>query len=347
MLFSQSNFILILSALLAFLSVFIYRFIINNNLFTINTHDGPQKIHSKPTSRSGGGIVYLLLVLNSFCFYFYMELKEFLLIIFSFLFIFLISLKEDIYKPTNPILRLFIIFTSSFFYIIISKTSFNFETKIINIFLNIEIFQIIFLILIISTVVNGFNIFDGSNGHCSIIGVLYSIIILILSYKVGLISLFYLLLPFIFFLLIFLLFNFPKGLIFLGDTGAYLIGWVTSLSIIYLLKNNNDISELVFLNILFYPLMETIFSFIRKILSGKSPFRPDKKHLHLKMIFYLKNKGYKNFNSLNTIYLSGVWMFPVLFIPFIYTNKIYLFVLLLIQISLYFINYILIKNDEN
>ena len=281
----QSNFILIISVLLAFLSVFIYRFIINNKLFTINTHDGPQKIHYEPTSRSGGGIVYLLLILNSLFFYFYIELKDFLIIVFSFLFIFFISLKEDIYKPTNPILRLFLIFTSSLIYIVFSKTSFNFETKIINIILNIEIFQIIFLILIISTVVNGFNIFDGSNGHSSLIGIFYSIIILIISYKIGLMSLFYLLLPFILFLLVFLTFNYPRGLIFLGDTGAYLIGWMTSLSVIYLLKNSNEISELVFLNILFYPLMETIFSFLRKTLSGKSPFKPDKKHLHLKMAY--------------------------------------------------------------
>lgn len=346
MVFFQSNFIFFLSALLGLISIFIYRFIIKNNLFTINSHNGPQKIHSKPTSRSGGGVIYFSLILYLLCSYYFNDFKEFLIIVLSFLFIFIISLKEDIYKPTNPIIRLFLIFISSSVYIVVSKTSFIFETKIINIFLNIEIIQIIFLILIISTVVNGFNIFDGSNGHCSLIGIFYSIIILILSYKIGLISLFYLLLPFILFLSIFLIFNYPRGLIFLGDTGAYLIGWITSISVIYLLKNSNEISEIVFLNILFYPLMETIFSFLRKILSGVSPFKPDKKHLHLKTIFYLKKRGFKNFNSLNTIYLSGVWMFPVIFIPFIYSNKIYLIILLFFQLILYFVNYFLIKNDE-
>ena len=346
MIFIQSNFIFFLSALLGLISIFIYRSIIKNNLFTINSHNGPQKIHSKPTSRSGGGVIYFSLILYLLCSYYFNDFKEFLIIVLSFLFIFIISLKEDIYKPTNPIIRLFLIFISSSVYIVVSKTSFIFETKIINIFLNIEIIQIIFLILIISTVVNGFNIFDGSNGHCSLIGIFYSIIILILSYKIGLISLFYLLLPFILFLSIFLIFNYPRGLIFLGDTGAYLIGWITSISVIYLLKNSNEISEIVFLNILFYPLMETIFSFLRKILSGVSPFKPDKKHLHLKTIFYLKKRGFKNFNSLSTIYLSGVWMFPVMFIPFIYSNKIYLIILLFLQLILYFVNYFLIKNDE-
>ena len=346
MVFFQSNFIFFLSALLGLISIFIYRSIIKNNLFTINSHNGPQKIHSEPTSRSGGGVIYFSLILYLLCSYYFNDFKEFLIIVLSFLFIFIISLKEDIYKPTNPIIRLFLIFISSSTYIVVSKTSFIFETKIINIFLNIEIIQIIFLILIISTVVNGFNIFDGSNGHCSLIGIFYSIIILILSYKIGLISLFYLLLPFILFLSIFLIFNYPRGLIFLGDTGAYLIGWITSISVIYLLKNSNEISEIVFLNILFYPLMETIFSFLRKILSGVSPFKPDKKHLHLKTIFYLKKRGFKNFNSLNTIYLSGVWMFPVMFIPFIYSNKIYLIILLFLQLILYFVNYFLIKNDE-
>ena len=158
MVFFQSNFIFTLSAVLGLFSIFIYRFIIKNNLFTINSHNGPQKIHSEPTSRSGGGVIYLSLILISLCSYYFIDFKEFLIIVLSFLFIFLISLKEDIYRPTNPILRLLLIFMSSFAYIVISKTSFIFETKIINIYLNIGVFQIIFLILIISTVVNGFNI---------------------------------------------------------------------------------------------------------------------------------------------------------------------------------------------
>ena len=39
-------------------------------------------------------------------------------------------------------------------------------------------------------------------------------------------------------------------------------------------------------------------------------------------------------------------MFPVILIPFIYSNKIYLIILLMLQITLYFVNYFLIKNDE-
>ena len=340
--FSQNNFIFIASTILSLLSILIYKYIIDKKFFTTNSHDGPQKIHISPTSRIGGGVIYLLFFLVSLIFFFKKELIEFIIIILGFLIIFFISLKEDISEPTNPILRLLLIFIASLFYILMTKTNFVFETKFIGPFLNIKIIQIVFLVLIISTVINGFNIFDGSNGHCSLIGILYLIIVLIISYKSNFIDLFYLLIPFISLIFIFLIFNFPKGLIFLGDTGAYLIGWITSLSIIYLLKNNKEISEIIFLNILFYPLMETIFSFVRKIMSGKSPFKPDKKHLHLKMIYFLKNKGFKNYNSLNTLYLSGVWFFPVIFVPFIFTDKVYLIFLLLFQICIYLLNYFII-----
>ena len=281
MIIFQNNLLFFISALSAFLSIFIYKYIIDKHLFSSNNHDGPQKIHITPTSRTGGAVIYLFLVIVSLNFFFIKELNEFLVIIFTFVFIFFISLKEDIYLPTNPLLRLLLILVASFFYIFISNTKFMFDTEFIGYLLNIKIIQTIFLVLIISTVVNGFNIFDGSNGHCSLVGIFYLIIILILTYKLNFLDLFYLLVPFILLLIVFLIFNFPRGLIFLGDTGAYLIGWVSSLSVIYLLKNNKEISEIIFLNILFYPLMETMFSFVRKIVSGKSPFKPDKKHLHL------------------------------------------------------------------
>jgi len=84
----------------------------------------------------------------------------------------------------------------------------------------------------------------------------------------------------------FFLFNYPRGLIFLGDCGAYLIGfWVGSLSIL-LTNRNPQVSSWFPLLLCIYPICETIFSIYRRsIFRRVSPSKPDALHLH-QLIFY-------------------------------------------------------------
>ena len=58
----------------------------------------------------------------------------------------------------------------------------------------------------------------------------------------------------------FLFFNYPKGLIFLGDGGAYLIGFLVALLTIVLLSKNSEISPWVAILINIYPITETVFT---------------------------------------------------------------------------------------
>jgi len=333
------QFYIVISTFISLISIPIYKFIINRKLFTSEEHIGPQKIHINPTPRLGGVLVFLSILIINFINIFIGTNILFGGII-SFLFIFFISLKEDTIGNTKPINRLFFIFIASIVFLYLSKINLDFETPVIKNFLNIKFIQIIFLILIISTAVNGFNIIDGSNGHCTFIAIISSIIMIIILYQINKIDYVYALIPFTTFLLIFLIFNFPKGLIFLGDTGAYFLGWYLSITLLLVLADSQkEISEVFFLNILFYPLFETVFSFIRKIYIKKSPFKPDDRHLHLIMINYLKFKNYKNYNNLNTFMLSHIWFFPILSLPFFYDNNIILILILLFQVLIYLLTY--------
>tara|TARA_B100002019_G_scaffold263195_1_gene251123 strand:+ start:2837 stop:3883 length:1047 start_codon:yes stop_codon:yes gene_type:complete len=321
--------------------------VIKKKFFLDYSHEGPQKIHNQPTARIGGIIIYSLLLINTLIFY---KLNDDITkIVIIFILIAIVSIREDIFSNTYPLTRLIFIFFASGILLYISDLNIKFEIFILENFLNIKLIQIIFFILLISTVVNGFNIIDGSNGHCTLISISTILIISFLAAKNFEIDFLKSFIPIIFLAIFFLFFNFPKGLIFLGDTGAYLFGWYLSCSLLILLENlDNSLSEIIFLNILFYPIFETIFSFIRKIFLRKSPFKPDSLHLHLMMIDYLKNqKKLNNFNYLTTIYLMPIWITPLFILPIIYKNNHYLIAFLIIQVVVYISFYILLKKLRN
>jgi hypothetical protein len=79
----------------------------------------------------------------------------------------------------------------------------------------------------------------------------------------------------------FLLVNFPKGRLFLGDGGAYFLGfWVSEVAVLLLVRNPS-VSAWQVLAICAYPVIEVLFSiYRRKILRQSSPGSPDGLHLH-------------------------------------------------------------------
>ena len=82
-------------------------------------------------------------------------------------------------------------------------------------------------------------------------------------------------------LLGFMWLNFPKGRIFLGDGGAYMLGALIGTIGIYLAGAHADVSPWYVLSVFVYPVWEVLFSIIRKLSKGHSPMQPDSYHLHM------------------------------------------------------------------
>ena len=102
----------------------------------------------------------------------------------------------------------------------------------------------------------------------------------------------------------FLPFNFNPAKIFMGDTGALFLGYSMSvLSIMGCFKFNALVSFWVPFLIFALPLMDTAFAFIRRILTGKSPFAADRGHVHHRLI----DKGFDQKHSVMILYaVSGI-----------------------------------------
>ncbi|MBI2995484.1 MAG: undecaprenyl/decaprenyl-phosphate alpha-N-acetylglucosaminyl 1-phosphate transferase [Candidatus Melainabacteria bacterium] len=87
-------------------------------------------------------------------------------------------------------------------------------------------------------------------------------------------------------LLGFLRWNFNPARIFLGDSGAYLTGFVlSSLAVSCVVKKVAlSIMTPAFILIFALPIMDTTFAILRRTFTGKSVFKPDKEHLYHRVL---------------------------------------------------------------
>tara|TARA_B110000438_G_scaffold270954_1_gene288468 strand:- start:2182 stop:3240 length:1059 start_codon:yes stop_codon:yes gene_type:complete len=271
----------------------------------------PQAFHEDLTYRSGGVTYFSLLILVFLYLYF---VKDFLFLEYiSFCtFFFILGLVDDLKVNIAPKLRLFImtvflIVLVLFNDIHIKRTGLDFLDNLIA----IDIFSLIFICLCFLFIVNGSNLVDGFNGLLCI----HSLIIFTVLFLVNLFfndsNLTYLLFCVILLNLIFLKFNFPKAEMFLGDSGAYLIGTLIAVSVINTSNLNLSISPFFFCILLFYLFFEVFFSFFRKILVAKqSPLLPDNFHLHMSLYKLLLKRSNKkiNANYTTSIYINIIYL---------------------------------------
>jgi UDP-N-acetylmuramyl pentapeptide phosphotransferase/UDP-N-acetylglucosamine-1-phosphate transferase len=79
----------------------------------------------------------------------------------------------------------------------------------------------------------------------------------------------------------FLALNYPRGKLFLGDGGAYFLGfWVSEMAVLLLVRNP-VVNAWQVLAVCAYPVIEVLFSiYRRKVIQNVSPGAPDALHLH-------------------------------------------------------------------
>jgi UDP-N-acetylmuramyl pentapeptide phosphotransferase/UDP-N-acetylglucosamine-1-phosphate transferase len=133
----------------------------------------------------------------------------------------------------------------------------------------------------VAGVANAFNIIDGYNGLSSMVAIIILGGLTYVAFQVGDHQIMIAALALIGGLLGFLVWNYPRGLIFLGDGGAYLIGfWIAELSVL-LTARHPEVSKWFPLLLCIYPIFETLFTIYRRVILKRShPGMPDASHLH-------------------------------------------------------------------
>ena len=74
--------------------------------------------------------------------------------------------------------------------------------------------------------------------------------------------------------------NFPQGRIFLGDAGAYTLGFLLAVSFITLQSKNPEISAWAIMLIIFWPIVDMAHAILRRRLKHNRADRPDFLHFH-------------------------------------------------------------------
>lgn len=202
--------------------------------------------------------------------------------------LFLIGLKDDI-EPIDPKKKLIGQILASTILVVKSNVIITSLYGILGIYELPYWFSVVLSIFTIMVIINSFNLIDGINGLAGSIGVLMSITFGTWFFLVGHIELAIMGFALAGSLMAFLRFNITPAKIFMGDTGALLIGMCTSIMAIKFIELNSEIgtnawafksAPAVAIGILIFPLFDTLRVFCLRIIKGRSPMSADRQHIH-------------------------------------------------------------------
>ncbi len=256
-----------------------------------------------------------------------------------------LGLSSDRNYLANPLIRL--ILQVSILFILIYYENLNIRTISIDFFdsfLEIKFINIFFTLFCFAILINGSNFLDGLNGLLSgyYLIVLGSLLYINFSHDEISLSQYELINLFFMTILIFFIFNI-FGLIYLGDSGSYVISMIIGYILIKETQNNLNISPYYIVLLLWYPAFENLFSLIRRSYKKKDVSIADKLHLHQLIFRYLKQKKVINEKKINTsssllILICNIPVFVLANLNHSHTMTLVLmiFVYVIIYLFLYF-----------
>jgi UDP-N-acetylmuramyl pentapeptide phosphotransferase/UDP-N-acetylglucosamine-1-phosphate transferase len=308
-------------------------------------HDtsGPQKFHAHPVPRVGGvGIVVGLVVAMAVIWAAGgTQTGRWGLILMSCgAPAFLVGLAEDITKRISPTKRLAATVVSALLAFWLLGAGLN-RTEIpgVDWVVGFAVGSAVLTVFSVAGIANSVNIIDGFNGLASMCVVIMLAAIAYVGYQVEDHFVAVLALAGIGAVLGFFVWNFPAGLIFLGDGGAYFLGFFVAELSIMLLVRNGQVSPFFPLLVCIYPVFETLFSiYRRRFIRDVPPSMPDGIHLHSLIyrrvlrwaVGSLNAKSLTRRNSMTSPYLWLLCMFSVVPSVLFWDNSTVLLLFLLL-----------------
>ncbi|APM41007.1 MraY family glycosyltransferase [Clostridium kluyveri] len=300
----------------------------------IDVPEGDRRIHSKPTPLLGGLSIYasfvitLLLKKGSFT-------REEVGLVLGATIIVIGGFLDDKFD-IKPRYKLIFQIAASIILII-------YGVKIVRItnpfdslhqFTNVGVMSIPLTIIWVVGITNALNLIDGLDGLASGIGLISSLTILIIAllnnrYEPAILAI--ILCGSI---LGFLPYNFNPASIFMGDTGAQLLGFLlASISIEGAIKSAAAFSIAVPILALGIPIYDTLFAVIRRKINGKPIMQADRGHLHHRLL----DMGFSQKQAVGTMYAISAVLGSFSIIAMEINAQLSYFLLAIIMVVLVFI----------
>jgi len=152
-------------------------------------------------------------------------------------------------------------------------------------YIYLDYFAIPITVIWIVGITNSVNLIDGLDGLAVGVSTISSVVMLAIALMVAEPNVAIIMAALAGACIGFLPYNFNPAKIFVGDTGALLLGYVlATVSIIGLFKLYAVISFAAPFLVLAVPFVDTAFAFIRRLIKGKNPMSPDRGHFHHRLI---------------------------------------------------------------
>ena len=261
-----------------------------------------RKIHTKPISMLGGSAILLSFLIGIWLGEpIEREIKPLLL---GSVVIYLVGLIDDLYD-LKPIIKLIGQILAATVVVSYGVTI-DFISLPIGPTIHFGWLGIPITIFWIVAITNAINLIDGLDGLAAGVSVIALATIAFIAILQGNIFIIMICSVLIGSLLGFLVFNFHPAKIFLGDSGALLIGFIIGFVSLLGFKNITFISLFFPIVILAVPFIDTLFAMIRRVKKGQHIMQADKSHLHHKLL----DLGYTHRQTVILIY-SIAFMFSV------------------------------------
>tara|TARA_B110000046_G_scaffold55416_1_gene61906 strand:+ start:4784 stop:5980 length:1197 start_codon:yes stop_codon:yes gene_type:complete len=227
------------------------------------------------------------------------------------------GLKDDIFE-VSPIEKVIFQILTALFVIISCEIRIDNFDGLFGIYELPSLFSYVFSVFVFVIVVNAFNLIDGIDGLSASVGLISTLCFGIFFFLNDLAIQSLMMFCYSGALTSFLIFNFKKRL-FLGDNGSMSLGVVIAFGIFSVITVTNGVNfvegtgyfinnaSVIVLALISFPLLDTIRIFCVRLKNGKSPFMPDRNHLH-------HHLTYLNFSHLEstlliviyTIFITGI-----------------------------------------
>lgn len=248
-----------------------------------------RKVHKKPIPRIGGIGIYAAFMVSVILTTIMADiegesLKEIIGLIVSGSFIVFVGIVDD-YKNLAAKRKLLGQIIAAMILVLLFDVRIDFITDPLGDYIYLEWFAVPVTIFWLVGLTNTVNLIDGLDGLAAGVASIAAITIMLVALKQS-------------FLLVailtaalagaacgFLFYNSHPARIFMGDTGSMFLGFMLAgISVIGAVKSTTTIALVVPILALGVPILDTAFAIIRRLLGGQPIFKPDKGHLHHRLL---------------------------------------------------------------
>ena len=251
-----------------------------HGVLTLDSSNGVQKFHTAPTPRVGGVAIMAGVLVG---YQFADDSRQSLLwpLILAGIPAFAFGLLEDLTKRVSVRARLLATMACGVLGWAMTGASItHVDVPVLDWLLSFTVISVVFTAFAVGGVANAINIIDGFNGLAAGTVIVILTAFGVIATSLGDADLARASLIFAGAVVGFLLVNWPSGKLFLGDGGAYFGGFALAWLSVLLAARNPEMSPWAPLLVCGYPILEVIFSIVRRHRRHLSPGAPDRLHLH-------------------------------------------------------------------